>query len=282
MTTHRLLTAGDVRALLAEHGLAPRRREGQHFLVDPATLRAIVRDAGVQPGERVLEIGPGVGSLTLALREAGAHVVAVELDAGLVRACRAVVGDDPDVRLIHADALDLDVAEVADEPVAVVANLPYHAATPLLLRLLASQRVTRAHVTAQHEVGQRWTAGPGHPRFGAVSVKVAAHGRARLGRRVSRHAFLPAPRVDSVTVSVTPQPWTAEVARATVLGLVDAGFAQRRKQLARALAAAGWPHATVTAALSRLGLAADVRAERLDLDAWIALARVLSAGAGEP
>lgn len=282
MTASRLLTAGDVRRLLATHDLAPRRREGQHFLIDPAALRAIVRDAGVQPGEPVLEIGPGLGSLTLALREAGARVTAVEIDGGLVRACRDILGDDPHVRLVHGDALALDLAEVVDEPVAVVANPPYHAATPLLLRLLAAQRVTRAHVTVQHEVGQRLVARPGDPRFGAVSVKVAAYGRARRQRRVSRQSFLPVPGVDSVTVAVTPQPWRADVARQAVLALVEAGFAQRRKQLPRALAASGWARDTVAAALAHMGLSPAVRAERLDLEAWIGLARVLGNATGKP
>lgn len=282
MSGHRLLTAADVRRLLTAHELAPRRREGQHFLTDPATLRAIVRDAAVRPGERVLEIGPGLGSLTLALREAGARVLAVEIDAGLVRACGEVVGDDPHVRLVHGDVLTLDLAELLDEPVAVVANLPYHAATPMLLRLLGSQRMTRAHVLVQREVGERWAAGPAHPRFGAVSVKVAAHGRARLVRRVSRQSFHPVPGVDSVTVGVAPQPWSADVDRGAVLRLVEAGFAQRRKQLPRALAARGWAPATVAAALAEVDLPRDVRAERLDLDAWVRLARVLGAGTGEP
>lgn len=280
MSTRRLLTGADVRRLLDAHGLAPRRRDGQNFVVDPSTVRAIVRDAGVSPGEPVLEIGPGLGSLTLALREAGAQVTAVEMDAGLVRACAEVVGDDPGVRLVHADALRLDVDELLPAPAAVVANLPYHAATQLLLRLLASPHLTRAHVMVQREVGERWTAGPGDPRFGAVSVKVAAHGRARRVRRVSRESFYPVPGVDSVTVEVSPRAWPYEMPRDTVLSLVETGFARRRKQLRGALTAAGWEREAVTAALERSGLEPAVRAERLDLDAWVRLSRVLVGGAG--
>lgn len=280
MSTQRLLTGADVRRLLDAHGLAPRRRDGQNFVVDPSTVRAIVRDAGVSPGERVLEIGPGLGSLTLALREAGAEVTGVEMDAGLVRACAEVVGDDPGVRLLHGDALELDLDELLPGPAAVVANLPYHAATPVLLRVLASQRVTRVHVMVQREVGERWAAGPGYPRFGAVSVKVAAYGRARRVRRISRESFYPVPGVDSVTVEVTPQPWPHDLPRETVLGLVETGFARRRKQLRGALVAAGWEAGAVAAALERLGLDPAVRAERLDLEAWVRLSRVLVADAG--
>lgn len=280
MSTQRLLTGADVRRLLDAHGLAPRRRDGQNFVVDPSTVRAIVRDAGVQPDERVLEVGPGLGSLTLALREAGARVTGVEMDSGLVRACAEVIGDDPGVRLLHGDALELDLDEMLPAPSAVVANLPYHAATPILLRLLASHRVTRAHVMVQREVGDRWVAGPGHPRFGAVSVKIAAYGRARRVRRISRESFYPVPGVDSVTVEVVPEPWPHDVARETVLGLVEAGFARRRKQLRGALTEAGWERETVAAALEQGGLDPAVRAERLDLGAWVRLSRVLVAAAG--
>lgn len=280
MSERRPPTASEVRRLLAAHGLAPRRRDGQHFVVDPSTVRAVVRDAGVEPGEAVLEIGAGLGALTVALREAGATVTAVELDAGLVRACAEVVGDDPGVRLVHADALTADLHALLPEPAAVVANLPYRVATPVLLRLLGSERVTRAHVMVQREVGERWTAAPGHPRFGAVSVKVAAYAGARTVRRIARESFHPVPGVDSVTVDLRPRPWTADVAREDVLALVEAGFAQRRKQLKTALAAAGWDRERVAAALAGIGLDPQARAERLDLDAWVALARVLIGGGG--
>lgn len=277
MSDARLQTATDVRRLLAEHGLAPRRRDGQTFVVDPNTVRAIVADAGVGPGDRVLEVGPGLGALTLALRAAGAQVVAVELDRGLVRACGAVVGHDPGVQLVHADALTVDLGWLLPSPLPLVANLPYHAATPIVLRLLAAGAITRGHVMVQREVGERWSAGPGDERFGAVSVKVAAYAEARVARRISRQAFFPVPGVDSVTVDLVPRPWPHPVDRAVVLRLVEAGFTQRRKQLTNTLAAAGHDRQAVADALTAMGLPADARAERLDLSAWAELTRRLTA-----
>lgn len=281
MTTS-LLTGADVRALLLTHGLAPRRRDGQNFVVDPSTVRAIVRDARIEPGELVLEVGPGLGSLTLGLREAGARVVAIEIDAGLVRACADVVGADPQVRLVHADALAVDLDELLGGPAALVANLPYHAATALLLRVLEWGRVTRAHVMVQREVGQRWAAEPGHEQFGGLSIKVAAYATVRTVRRISRQSFYPVPGVDSVTVEITPRPWPYAIDRAAVLRLVDAGFAQRRKQLANALVAAGWPRSAVLDALQSAGLDPTVRAERLDLETWVRLAHGLDSATDPP
>ena len=299
------------RALLERHGLAPRRRDGQNFVVDPNTVRKVVRDAHVSPGELVLEVGPGLGALTVALREAGARVAAIELDGGLVRALREVLGDDPGVTLVHDDALRADLhallaraaapAEQAGEPArgpagdhaggpegrdvpaaALVANLPYDAATPIVLRCLRAGVIGRAHVMVQREVGERWVAGVGDPAYGAVSVKVAALASARLAARVSRQAFWPVPRVDSVTVSLQGRPWPHDVDREAVLALVEQGFAARRKRLANALVGAGWDRAHVDAALRHAGLPADVRAERLDLPAWVALTQALGPGLGSP
>jgi len=276
------------RALLAHHGLAPRRRDGQNFVVDPNTVRKIVRDAGVAPDDLVLEVGPGLGALTVALREVGARVVAVELDGGLVRALHEVLGDDPGVTVIHADALRTDLAAAlaavapdAPEPAAtLVANLPYDAATPILLRCLREGLVRRAHVMVQREVGERWTADVGHPRYGAVSVKVAALGQARIAGRVGRQVFWPVPSVDSVTVDLRAQPWPHAIDREAVLALVDEGFAARRKRLANALVAAGAARERVDAALAACGLDPDVRAERLALPEWVRLAEALGPGLG--
>jgi 16S rRNA (adenine1518-N6/adenine1519-N6)-dimethyltransferase len=276
VVARRLLTARDVRSLLAAHGLAPRKGHGQNFVVDPNTVRKVVRDAGVRPGDLVCEIGPGLGSLTLALREAGARVVAVEVDAGLVRALRDVIGDDDAVRVVHADALDADFrALLAGERAALVANLPYSTATPLVLRCLGSGAFDRLHVMVQREVGERWTARAGDRAYGAVSVKIATLATARLAGRVSRNAFYPVPGVDSVTVALEPRAWERDVERAAVVALVDAGFAQRRKRLRNALASAGREPSEVEAALAAAGLPPTARAEELDLEAWARLAAVL-------
>lgn len=269
-----MLSIGDVRDLLRRHGLAPSRRLGQHFVVDHNTLRRMVADAGVGPGDHVCEIGPGLGSLTVALREAGARVTAVEIDAGMVRALTEVVGDDPMVRIIHADVRDVDLAAEVPAPASVVANLPYAIGTSVTLDALALEHFERLHVMVQREVGQRWTATVGDAQFGAVSVKIAAYADARVTARVSRHAFHPVPNVDSVTVRLAPRPWTRDIPRSTVLTLVDRGFAQRRKRLRNALSPlVAAP--VVDDALHAVGLTPDARAEELPLDTWCALAAAL-------
>lgn len=270
-----LLTPRDVRRLLAAHGIAPRRAHGQNFVVDPNTVRKVVRDAGVGAGDLVCEIGPGLGSLTLALRAAGARVVALEIDAGLVRALRDVVGDDAGVEVVHGDALTADLAAlVGGGPAALVANLPYNVATPVVLRALRDGGFDRLLVMVQREVGERWAASVGDPQYGAVSVKIAALADVAVVAAVSRRAFYPVPNVDSVTVRLVPRPWTHPVDRAGLFALVEAGFAQRRKRLRNALGGS-YPPARVEAALRTLDRDPGARAEELDLDAWVHLATVL-------
>lgn len=269
-----MLTATDIRELLRRHGLAPNRRLGQHFVVDHNTLRRMVADAGVQPGDHVCEIGAGLGSLTMALREAGARVTAIEVDAGMVRALTEVAGDDPHVRILHADVRDLELATEVEAPAKVVANLPYAVGTSITLDVLALEHFDRAHVMVQREVGQRMRAQVGDPQFGAVSVKIAAYADARVTANVSRRAFFPVPGVDSVTVALEPRTWSCRVARRAVLALVDQGFRQRRKRLRNALAPLVAP-STFDDAAGALGLSPDVRAEQLTLSTWCELADAL-------
>jgi 16S rRNA (adenine1518-N6/adenine1519-N6)-dimethyltransferase len=269
-----VLTAGEVRDLLRRHGLAPNRRFGQNFVIDHNTLRKMVRDARVEPGDHVCEIGPGLGSLTLALREAGAHVIAIEVDAGLVRALTEVVGDDPQVRIVHADVRAVDLPALVPRPALVVANLPYSIATAITLDLLATGHFERLHLMVQREVGLRWCARVGDPLFGAVSLKVEAYAEGRVVATVSRRAFHPVPRVDSVTVGLTPREWPFPVARPEVLALIDQGFTQRRKRLRNALAP-GVPAVAVDHALAAIGRTPDTRAEELDLSTWCELAIAL-------
>lgn len=269
-----LLTPTRIRALLDAHGLAPRRRLGQNFVVDANTVRKMVHEAGVRRGESIVEVGPGLGSLTLALRRAGAEVTAVEIDAGLAAALRDVV--DPDVRIVVGDAVRTDWADLVEPPVAMVANLPYNVATPVVMTALASGCFSRLHVMVQREVGERWCAGVGDSAYGAVSVKIAAVATARIVSPVSRAAFWPVPRVDSVTVAieVDPKPASGEAAtcdppdEAGLFALVDAGFAQRRKRLRNALAAAGHRPESVEAALVNAGLDPGARAEQLSVTGW--------------
>lgn len=269
-----MLTATQIRGLLDRHGLAPNKRLGQHFVIDHNTLRRMVADAGVQPGDHVCEIGPGLGSLTVALREAGARVTAIEIDAGLVRALTEVVGDDPLVRVVHADVRQFDLAALVDAPALVVANLPYAIGTSITLDLLALEHFDSMHVMVQREVGQRMRAEVGDPQFGAVSVKIAAYGDAAIAANVSRRAFYPVPGVDSVSVRLVPRPWRHAVPRSTVLALVGQGFTQRRKRLRNALAPMVAPRAFDLAAAA-IGLSLDVRAEQLGLSTWCDLADAL-------
>lgn len=269
-----LLTATQLRDLLRRHALAPSRRLGQHFVIDHNTLRRMVADAGVRPGDHVCEIGPGLGSLTLALRAAGARVTAVEVDAGMVRALREVVGDDSGVRVLHADVRNVDLAAEVPAPALVVANLPYAIGTSVTLDLLALEHFDRLHLMVQREVGQRWTADVGDPHFGAVSLKIAAHAEARVTARISRQAFHPVPGVDSVTVLLRPRQWTHPVDRATVLALIDRGFAHRRKRLRNTLAPPLRP-SLVDAAIAAAGLTPDARAEQLPMSTWCDLAIAL-------
>ena len=272
-----LLTARDVKRLLATHGLAPRRAAGQNFVIDPNTVRKVVREAGVAEGDLVCEVGPGLGSLTLALREAGAEVIAVEVDAGLVRALADTVGDDPAVHLVHADALAVDFSRLVPRgPAALVANLPYNVATPIVVRALEAGVFDRLLVMVQKEVGERWAAHVGDPLYSGVSVRLRALAEVAVVGRVSRAAFFPMPGVDSVTVRLVPRPWTLPVERDALFEAVARGFGQRRKRLRNALAHPALPPPAVEDALVRAGLDPGARAEELTLADWAHLTAELA------
>jgi 16S rRNA (adenine1518-N6/adenine1519-N6)-dimethyltransferase len=274
-----LLTPGRVRELLARHDLRPVKGLGQHFLADPNTARKVARLGGIEPGETVLEVGPGLGSLTLALREAGAAVVAVEADPRLVPALAEVLGDDPLVRVEVADALRVDLAGLAPKARRLVANLPYNIAATLVLKVLAeAPAIERQVVMVQREVGQRLAAAPGTAAYGAPSAKLAVAAEARILAPVSRRVFVPEPRVDSVLLGVTrrPHPAAAGVDQAELARVIDAAFAQRRKTLRNALRGLGLDAAGVEALGRAAGVDLGLRAERLGVDAFAALARQVS------
>ena len=271
-----LLTPTDVRRLLAAHGLAPRRTSGQNFVVDPNTVRKIVRDAGVGPDDTVLEVGPGLGSLTLALADAARRVVAVEIDAGFIRALQETVGALDNVEVVHADALRAELGALAGENARLVANLPYNIATPLVAHALADPRVTDLFVMVQREVGERWAARPGRPLYAGISVRLALVAAVEVVATVPRTVFHPVPNVDSVTVRIVRRPLDLTgTSVEDVSSVVDAAFAQRRKTLRNALGAR-MPQAQVDAALASAGIAPSMRAEQLDVTAFVALARALA------
>lgn len=255
--------------LLSEHGIRPSRALGQNFVADPNTVERIVRIAGVGPGARVIEIGAGLGSLTLALAAAGASVVAVELDRRLADVLRQTL-EGLDVQVVAADAMTADWPELTTgpEPWVMVANLPYNIATPVVLRALEeAPAVGRFTLMVQREVGERWVAGPGDEAFGAVSVKVAWWAASRLVGAVPRGVFVPQPRVDSVLVSLERRAAPEGVDREEVFRLIEAGFATRRKMLRRTLAGL-----VEGSGFERAGVAPTDRAEDLSLDDWVRLA----------
>ena len=295
----RLLSPTDVRSLLAAHDLRPSRALGQHFLADPNTARRIVRLAGVGPGDRVLEIGAGVGSLTVALAEAvspGGEVLALELDRHLVPILREVVADVPAVRVVQGDALTVDYgrllapAESGASGAAwtMVSNLPYNIATPLLARLLEEVPALRTlSVMVQKEVAERLTAPPGDRDCGAISVKVAYHATASIVGVVPPTVFVPRPKVDSAIARFErrSEPPVDVPSAEALFALARAGFAQRRKTLRQSLKAL--LGSKVEEVLATAGIAPMTRAEAVTLDEWAALTRAAAlaadpAGASSP
>jgi 16S rRNA (adenine1518-N6/adenine1519-N6)-dimethyltransferase len=258
------LTPRQVRRLLDEHGLAPRRSAGQNFVTDPNTVRRIVAAAGLSDDDVVLEIGPGLGSLTLPLAEAAAHVIAVEIDAGLVAALQDVLAGHDNVEVVHADALRLDLdGLLADRTARLVANLPYNTATPLVFRTLACSSVVDAFVMVQREVGQRWAARPGDPLHSGVSLKLRLLVDVEVALTIPRAVFHPVPNVDSVMVRLTRRPDAPDPATyARLAALVDTAFAKRRKTLRNTLAGIA-PAARLQAAAAAARVDLGARAETL-------------------
>jgi len=273
------LSGADVRRLLTEHGLAPSRARGQNFVVDPNTVRRVARLASVGPGDRVVEIGAGLGSLTLALADTGASVTAVEVDSRLVPVLRSVV-EPAGVTVVEGDALRLDWSALlggAAGDWVLVANLPYNVATPLIADLLDGvPPIGRMLVMVQREVGERLAASAGDDAYGAVSVKVAYWAEARVVGRVPPTVFHPVPKVESALVRIDRRPAPAvavEVDRAWLFRLVAAGFGQRRKMLRRSLAGLVGPEAFAAA-----GIRPEARAEELSVVDWGRLAACTSNG----
>jgi len=267
------LSRTDVGRLLAAHGVHPSRALGQNFVVDPNTVRRIARLAAVAPGDHVVEIGAGLGSLTLALAETGATVTAVEVDRHLVPLLRETV-ESHGVSVVEADAMTLDwPALLGRERWVLVANLPYNVATPLVADLLDGvPQITRMLVMVQREVAERLAAGAGDEGYGAVSVKVAYWATAQLAGNVPRTVFLPRPNVDSALVAIERRSEPAtDAPRERLFELVRVAFNQRRKMLRRSLDGVVGADAFECA-----GVRPDARPEELDVFAWGRLATCAS------
>jgi len=254
--------------------LAPRRDLGQNFVADPNTVRRIAALAEVGHGDHVIEIGAGLGSLTLALAETGAAITAVEVDRGIVPVLRDVVAEVPTVRVVEADATMVDWNELlaGHDRWTLVANLPYNIATPLVADLLDDvPQVAAMLVMVQKEVAQRFAAGPGSKQYGAVSVKVAYWATARLVGDVPPTVFVPRPNVDSALVRIERRD-PPDVDRARLFELVRTAFGQRRKMLRRSLAGV-----VTSDQFAAAHVAPEARPESLGLAEWVALTRAVTA-----
>jgi 16S rRNA (adenine1518-N6/adenine1519-N6)-dimethyltransferase len=273
-----LLGAGEIRELAARHGIRPTKQWGQNFVVDGNTVRRIVRVAGVGEGDTVVEVGPGLGSLTLALLSEVDRVVAIEVDPLLAGALPETVAHHaPDLvarlEVVSADALT--VTELpGPPPTALVANLPYNLSVPVVLRFLELFPSLRTIlVMVQLEVAERLAAGPGSKTYGVPSVKAAWYADVRLAGKVPRSVFWPVPNVDSGLVALTRrEPPVTDATREQVFACVDAAFAQRRKTLRAALASWAGSPALAEAALTAAGVDPRTRGEQLDVATFAAIA----------
>lgn len=279
----RLLGPAEVRSLAAALDLRPTKQRGQNFVIDPNTVRRIVRASGVGPDDVVVEVGPGLGSLTLALLEEVRRVVAIELDPVLAAALPATIAERAPgfadrFEVVAADALR--VTEVpGPPPTALVANLPYNVSVPVLLHLMALLPSLRhGLVMVQSEVADRLAAPPGSRTYGVPSVKAAWYAEVRRAGAIGRSVFWPAPNVDSGLVAwVHRDPPAVSVSREQVFAVVDAAFAQRRKTLRSTLKGMAGSAAAAEAALAHAGIDPQVRGEQLRVEDFARIAEGLAA-----
>jgi 16S rRNA (adenine1518-N6/adenine1519-N6)-dimethyltransferase len=284
LTAGQLLGPTEVRELAARLGVQPSKRLGQNFVVDGGTVTRITALAGVGRSDVVLEVGPGFGSLTLPLLDAAGRVIAIEVDRALAAQLPLTIAERAPWLAGRLDVVSADAARVADvpgQPTALVANLPYNVAVPVVLHLLAAvPTLRRGLVMVQSEVADRMCAPPGSRVYGVPSAKLAWFGLARRAGSVPRGVFWPVPRVDSGLVELTRQPrGAAEASREQVFAVIDAAFSQRRKTLRSALA--GWAGSAAAAAeaLAAAGVDQTLRGEAIGIDEFI---RIAAAGARQP
>ncbi|WP_217134239.1 16S rRNA (adenine(1518)-N(6)/adenine(1519)-N(6))-dimethyltransferase RsmA [Leucobacter chinensis] len=280
-----LLGPAEVRELAARLDVTPTKKLGQNFVHDPNTVRKIVRLAGVTEHDEVIEIGPGLGSLTLGLTEVGASVTAIEIDprlAAQLPQTQAQMQPNAKLRVVLSDALDLDRSHLEGQPAptVLVANLPYNVSVPILMHLLELiPELQSGLVMVQAEVGYRIAAGPGSKEYGSPSAKAAWYGDWSIAGTVSRKIFWPIPGVDSVLVGFAKhaEPIGTEAERATTFALVNAAFAGRRKMIRQSLQAAipGSTTESVSELVQRAGLDPQARAESLSISDYLRITRVL-------
>jgi 16S rRNA (adenine1518-N6/adenine1519-N6)-dimethyltransferase len=269
-----LIGARRLMEIFERHDFRPRKARGQNFVIDPNTIRKVVDISDVGPSHRVVEVGAGGGSLTVALAAACSWVYAIEYDDRLLPILREVLNGVSNVDVVHGDALTLD-AKIFDAT-HVVGNLPYNIATAVVLRVLEhASHVEDMTVMTQREVGERLAATPGTKAYGLPSVMLRHYATARVAARVSRRAFYPVPNVDSVIVRIVCRDEVPSVDHERFHAVAKAAFSQRRKTLRNALAGVAGSAARAEAAVRDAGLKRDARAEEIDADAFEALSRRL-------
>ncbi|OII67417.1 16S rRNA (adenine(1518)-N(6)/adenine(1519)-N(6))-dimethyltransferase RsmA [Streptomyces sp. CC77] len=278
-----LLGPADIRELATALGVRPTKQRGQNFVIDANTVRRIVRTAEVRPDDVVVEVGPGLGSLTLALLEAADRVTAVEIDDVLAEALPATIAARMPARkdrfsLVHSDALHVRDLP-GPPPTALVANLPYNVAVPVLLHMLDRfPTIERTLVMVQAEVADRLAAAPGSKVYGVPSVKANWYAEVKRAGSIGRNVFWPAPNVDSGLVSlVRREPPRTTATKAEVFAVVDAAFAQRRKTLRAALAGWAGSPAAAEAALVAAGVSPQARGEALTVEEFARIAEARAA-----
>ncbi|MDP8910273.1 MAG: 16S rRNA (adenine(1518)-N(6)/adenine(1519)-N(6))-dimethyltransferase RsmA [Chloroflexota bacterium] len=257
------------------HGVRPVKALGQNFVIDPNTIRKVVEVASVSADDRVLEIGAGAGSLTVGLAAVAAEVIAVEFDRRLLPVLAETLEGVTNVEVVPGDAMALPLGGFGATK--VVANLPYNIAVPVVVRVLeTAPQIAELVVMTQREVGERLAAQPGSKAYGQVSVIVRYFGRPTVAAKVSRRAFFPVPRVDSVLVRIRREA-PPDVAPERLFPVVRGAFSQRRKTIRNALISSGF--ADVDSALAAAGIDPGIRAEALRLDDFVAVANALATAA---
>jgi len=271
-----LLGPAEIRDLAALLDIQPTKKLGQNFVIDANTVRKIVATAGVTGTETVVEVGPGLGSLTLGLLETGANVVAVEIDKRLAAQLPITVSQmQPSATLTVITQDALTITSLPNDPTVLVANLPYNVSVPVLLHFLEHfPTLERGLVMVQAEVGERLAAPPGSKVYGAPSAKAAWYGQWKTSGKVSRQVFWPIPNVDSILVGFARAalPGT-EAERVATFKIIDAAFQQRRKMLRQALAEVLGGSAAASTRIEAAGLAPTSRGEELTVLDFLAIAR---------
>lgn len=267
-----LIGARRLRALLDAHDIVPSKARGQNFVIDPNTIRKVVSIAAPSPDDIVLEIGAGAGALTLALSDRARRVVAVESDRRLIPALQEILEGRDNVEVVVQDALEMDLAST--EATSFIANLPYSVAATIVLKVLSeAPRIGYLTVMTQREVGERLAAAPGSRTYGQTSALVGFFGDATVAGAVSRRAFFPVPRVDSVIVRIARHERFASVSHEEVFPIIKAAFGQRRKTVRNTLAALYGSTLEAERVLRAASIDPAARAEALGIEDFVALSK---------